>query len=140
MPEHKNRRLRPRSKSVCTEHSIPRVAVASGSWNRGKEKVIGDQAVKEWRGGGWTAHRVPAGRQAGAFEKGQGSQCSWSLPMGSKRPAGAGPPDPRRRAVATLRSVPQPPESRDLSQQARLQLAHVFNLDRTVFKKLFLSW
>lgn len=64
MTRQKNRRLRPQSKSVCTEHSISRVAVALGSWNREKEKVIGDKAVKERRGRGWTAHRVPAGRQA----------------------------------------------------------------------------
>lgn len=48
------------------EHSISCVAMASGCWNRGKEKVIGDKVVKEWRGRGRTAHRVPAGRQGGA--------------------------------------------------------------------------
>ena len=62
--ERKHRRLWPPRKGVCMEQSISRVAVASGGWNRGKEKVIGDKAVKEWRGRGWTAPRgsLQAGR------------------------------------------------------------------------------
>lgn len=183
MTEQKNRRLRPQSKSVCAEHSISRVAMALGSWNREKEKVIGDKAVQEWRGGEWTAHRAPAGRQAVLegpgeetavgqvprpvsrqgwecreeqllLEKGQCSRGSSkalnALRKGKEASApgarrwdlrGPGPPDPCRPAVATPEvSAPAPGgvlKSRDLSQQALIQPAHVFNLNHVVFKNYF---
>lgn len=85
MTEQRNRGLWPQVESVCMGHSISRVATASGGWNGGEEKVIGDKAVKEWSGRGWP----PAGssRQAGAGRVWEGhsqwARCQGAGPHGA---------------------------------------------------------